>query len=92
MQVLNHPRPNESICNLFQIVGFGVHENDPPQPSAAAATSPGSDCPPSSAYGEVNELSFLPTSSPSLRDTTLITDIRAFTSSLPLHPYHKILS
>uniref|UniRef100_A0A671VTN7 Nardilysin b (N-arginine dibasic convertase) n=1 Tax=Sparus aurata TaxID=8175 RepID=A0A671VTN7_SPAAU len=50
------------------------------------------DNPPSSAYGEVSELTFLPASSPSLQDATLITDIRAFTSSLNLHPYHKILS
>uniref|UniRef100_A0A3Q3EER4 Coenzyme PQQ synthesis protein F-like C-terminal lobe domain-containing protein n=1 Tax=Labrus bergylta TaxID=56723 RepID=A0A3Q3EER4_9LABR len=51
------------------------------------------DSPPSSsAYGEVSELNFLPASSPALQDVTLISDIRAFTSSLPLHPYHKILS
>ncbi|TNN59534.1 Nardilysin [Liparis tanakae] len=37
-------------------------------------------------------LTFLPTSSPLLKDTALIGDIRAFTSSLLLHPYHKILS
>uniref|UniRef100_A0AAQ4S0K7 Nardilysin convertase n=1 Tax=Gasterosteus aculeatus aculeatus TaxID=481459 RepID=A0AAQ4S0K7_GASAC len=48
--------------------------------------------PPSSSYGEVRELTFLPASSPLLQDTALITDIRAFTSSLPLHPHHKILS
>uniref|UniRef100_A0A4W6D2M3 Nardilysin b (N-arginine dibasic convertase) n=1 Tax=Lates calcarifer TaxID=8187 RepID=A0A4W6D2M3_LATCA len=50
------------------------------------------DNPPSSAYGEVSEMTFLLASSPPLQDATLITDIRAFTSSLPLHPYHKILS
>ncbi|XP_069544698.1 nardilysin-like isoform X2 [Brachyistius frenatus] len=71
------------------VVGFGVEENDPPDQSAAC--SPESSAP-SSAYGEVSELTFLPTSSPSLQDATVITDIRAFTSSLPLHPYHKILS
>ncbi|XP_068564058.1 nardilysin [Cebidichthys violaceus] len=72
------------------VVGFGVEENDPPEPSAASPDNP--DNPASSSYGEVCELTFLPTSSPLLRDTTLIGDIRAFTSSLPLHPYHKILS
>uniref|UniRef100_A0A3Q3EN14 Coenzyme PQQ synthesis protein F-like C-terminal lobe domain-containing protein n=1 Tax=Labrus bergylta TaxID=56723 RepID=A0A3Q3EN14_9LABR len=39
--------------------------------------------PSSSAYGEVSELNFLPASSPALQDVTLISDIRAFTSSLP---------
>uniref|UniRef100_A0A665VGD9 Nardilysin-like n=1 Tax=Echeneis naucrates TaxID=173247 RepID=A0A665VGD9_ECHNA len=43
-------------------------------------------------YGEVSKLTFLPAASPLLQDATLINDIRAFTSSLPLHPYHKILS
>ncbi|XP_075963572.1 nardilysin-like [Anarhichas minor] len=70
------------------VVGFGVEENDPPEPSSA--DNP--DIPASSSYGEVCELTFLPTSSPLLKDTVLISDIRAFTSSLPLHPYHKILS
>ncbi|KAM6938687.1 nardilysin-like isoform 2-T2 [Lycodopsis pacificus] len=70
------------------VVGFGVEENDPPEPSSA--DNPG--IPASSSYGEVCELTFLPTSSPLLKDTALIGDIRAFTSSLPLHPYHKILS
>ncbi|KAM7409400.1 hypothetical protein PAMA_001060 [Pampus argenteus] len=75
------------------VVGFGLEENDPSEQNAVRGCSESPDNPPSSAYGEVSELNFLPTSSQSLRDTaTLITDIRAFTSSLPLHPYHKILS
>ena len=74
-----------------QVVGFGVEENDPPDQGVACG-SDGSDNPPTSSYGEVSELTFLSASSPSLQDATLITDIRAFTSSLPLHPYHKILS
>nr|XP_046247004.1 nardilysin b [Scatophagus argus] len=73
------------------VVGFGVEENDPPEQNAVCSPDE-PDNPPSSAYGEVSELTFLPASSPTLQDTTLITDIRAFTSSLPLHPYHKILS
>uniref|UniRef100_A0A669CDG6 Nardilysin b (N-arginine dibasic convertase) n=1 Tax=Oreochromis niloticus TaxID=8128 RepID=A0A669CDG6_ORENI len=68
------------------VVGFGVEEGD-----QSAACSPDSATS-SSAYGEVSELTFVPTSSPSLQDATLITDIRAFTSSLPLHPYHKIIN
>ncbi|XP_033478033.2 nardilysin-like [Epinephelus lanceolatus] len=82
---------NNSRKLSVHVVGFGVEENDPPELSnACSPESP--DNPPSSAYGEVSELTFLPASSPPLQDTMLITDIRAFTSSLPLHPYHKILS
>ncbi|XP_078141937.1 nardilysin b [Centroberyx gerrardi] len=75
------------------VVGFGSEENDPPEQSAVCPPdSP--EAPPTSTYGEVSKLTFLPasSSSSSLQDATLITDIRAFTSSLPLHPYHKILS
>lgn len=65
-----------------------MEENNSPDQSAVCCP----DNPPPSAYGEVSELTFLSASSPSLQDATLITDIRAFTSPLPLHPYHKILS
>lgn len=70
------------------MVGFGAEENDPSEQGAAC----GLGDPPSSAYGEVSSLTFLPASSPALQDATLIDDIRAFTSSLTLHPYHKILN
>ncbi|XP_047444076.1 nardilysin-like [Mugil cephalus] len=63
------------------VVGFGVEEGDP-------APSDQSPAPSSSSYGEVS-LSFLPASS--LQDVTIISDIKAFTSTLPLHPYHKVL-
>ncbi len=69
-----------------------MEENDPPEQSATSNSEDAPENPPSSAYGEVSELTFLSASSPPLQDATLITDIRAFTSSLPLHPYHKILS
>uniref|UniRef100_A0A671VQP6 Nardilysin b (N-arginine dibasic convertase) n=1 Tax=Sparus aurata TaxID=8175 RepID=A0A671VQP6_SPAAU len=82
---------NSSRKLSVHVVGFGAEENDSPdQSDACSPATP--DNPPSSAYGEVSELTFLPASSPSLQDATLITDIRAFTSSLNLHPYHKILS
>lgn len=48
--------------------------------------------PPPSGYEEVEQLSFLVATTPSLQEDTPITDIRAFTSSLLLHPYHKVLS
>uniref|UniRef100_A0A8C9XDQ8 Nardilysin convertase n=1 Tax=Sander lucioperca TaxID=283035 RepID=A0A8C9XDQ8_SANLU len=84
---LEHRNTNSRKLSVH-VVGFGVEENDPPEPSAGCGPeSP--DNPPSSSYGEVSELTFLPSAS---QDATLITDIRAFTSSLPLHPYHKILS
>lgn len=69
------------VSLVAQVVGFGGKE-DPPEEESA----------PGPAYGEVSQLTFLPARSPALQDATLITDIRAFTSSLHLHPYHKILS
>ncbi|XP_013890122.1 nardilysin [Austrofundulus limnaeus] len=68
------------------VVGFGVEENDP---SDQGAVSPGDSAP--LAYGQVSHLTFLPTWTPALREATPITDIRAFSSSLPLHPSHQIL-
>ncbi|KAM9357889.1 nardilysin b [Symphorus nematophorus] len=85
-------RNNSSRKLSVHVVGFGVEENDPPEQQSAVCGPDSPDNPPSSAYGEVSELTFLPASSPSLQDAALITDIRAFTSSLTLHPYHKILS
>ncbi|MEQ2186504.1 hypothetical protein GOODEAATRI_029198, partial [Goodea atripinnis] len=66
------------------VVGFGVEENDLPDQNPCDSAC--------SAYGQVSKLTFLPGLAPALQDATLITDIRAFTSSLPLHPYHKIIS
>lgn len=66
------------------MVGFGREENDPPDQST-------DDPPTASVYGEVSELTFLPVLTAALQEATLITDIRGFTASLPLYPYHKIL-
>uniref|UniRef100_A0A671SND0 Nardilysin-like n=1 Tax=Sinocyclocheilus anshuiensis TaxID=1608454 RepID=A0A671SND0_9TELE len=60
------------------VVGYGVEENDPPKGSKM------------SLYGEVSKLTFLPAST-LLASVTTITDIQAFTSTLNLYPYHKIL-
>lgn len=95
-----HPtfRPNQSIVNVFQVVGFGEHEDDPPPPESAPqtetppSTPPSTPPPPPSVYGEVDQLTFLEATTPFLQEATPITDIRAFTSSLPLHPHHKVLS
>uniref|UniRef100_A0A3P9H1L5 Coenzyme PQQ synthesis protein F-like C-terminal lobe domain-containing protein n=1 Tax=Oryzias latipes TaxID=8090 RepID=A0A3P9H1L5_ORYLA len=66
------------------VVGFGREENDPPDQST-------DDPPTASVYGEVSELTFQPVLTAALQEATLITDIRGFTASLPLYPYHKIL-
>ncbi|XP_029356152.1 nardilysin b [Echeneis naucrates] len=87
---LEHRNTNSRKLSVH-VVGFGVEENDLPNHSASCS-SDSPDNPTSSAYGEVSKLTFLPAASPLLQDATLINDIRAFTSSLPLHPYHKILS
>ncbi|XP_077439809.1 nardilysin b [Vanacampus margaritifer] len=71
------------------VVGFGAEEGDPPEPAPDASCAAAA----SSSYGEVSSLNFLAVSSPALRDaTTSVCDIRAFTSALPLHPHHKVLS
>uniref|UniRef100_W5LF01 Nardilysin b (N-arginine dibasic convertase) n=1 Tax=Astyanax mexicanus TaxID=7994 RepID=W5LF01_ASTMX len=76
------------------VVGFGKEENNQPEddqtclnPAEKTEGTPAK----SSSYGEVSKLTFLPPTS-ALAGATMITDIRAFTSSLTLHPYHKILS
>uniref|UniRef100_A0A8B9KXZ8 Nardilysin convertase n=1 Tax=Astyanax mexicanus TaxID=7994 RepID=A0A8B9KXZ8_ASTMX len=76
------------------VVGFGKEENNQPEddqtclnPAEKTEGTPAK----SSSYGEVSKLTFLPPTS-ALAGATMITDIRAFTSSITLHPYHKILS
>ncbi|TSK53703.1 Nardilysin [Bagarius yarrelli] len=71
------------------VVGFGKEEQDHEDNQTSLQKSEDSTdkC---SSYGEVSKLTFLPASS-FLAGAFMITDIRAFTSSLTLHPYHKIL-
>ena len=69
------------------MVGFGEIEGDLAEPAEGCGLQ--ADAP--STYGEVSQLTFLPATSPLKDTTTMISDIRAFTSALPLHPYHKIL-
>ncbi|ELW65469.1 Nardilysin [Tupaia chinensis] len=70
------------VFGFFQVVGYGKYElEDDGAPS-------GED---SNLSCEVMQLTHLPTS-PLLTDSTIpITDIRAFTSTLSLLPYHKIV-
>jgi nardilysin len=77
------------------VVGFGEEENDQVGQSSCGPNPAGGEVDQdqalkTSSYGEVSKLTFLP-ASPMLADATLINDIRTFTSSLTLYPYHKIL-
>lgn len=72
------------------VVGYGVEENDPPSEEQPSAEGEEDESCKMSLYGEVSKLTFLPASS-LLASATTITDIRAFTSTLNLFPYHKIL-
>ncbi|KAM9460788.1 nardilysin b isoform 1-T2 [Clarias gariepinus] len=74
------------------VVGFGQEEKNDEDDQTASnplqKSENGTDkC---SSYGEVSKLTFLP-ASPALAGTYMITDIRAFTSSCSLYPFHKIL-
>lgn len=71
------------------VVGYGVEENDPPNDPHP---TPGEEEEASkmSLYGEVSKLTFLQASN-LLASVSTITDIRAFTQTLNLFPYHKIL-
>ncbi|XP_056599848.1 nardilysin [Triplophysa dalaica] len=72
------------------VVGYGVEENDPPTEEQPCAGGEDEESSKMSLYGEVSKLTFLPASS-LLASATTITDIRVFTSTLNLFPYHKIL-
>lgn len=77
-------RGNSSKIVSVHVVGYGKYEAED-EGSAPCESSN------NSSYGEVAQLTYLPTS-PLLADSTVpITDIRAFTSTLNLLPYHKIV-
>lgn len=70
------------VFDLFQVVGYGKYELE--EDSTSSGEDSNSSC-------EVMQLTYLPTS-PLLADCIIpITDIRAFTSTLNLLPYHKIV-
>ncbi|KAG9483024.1 hypothetical protein GDO78_009125 [Eleutherodactylus coqui] len=66
------------------VVGFGEKE-----PDAVTSHTPSGE--PESSYGNITNLIFLP-ASPLMVDTVQINDIRSFTSTLKLLPYHKIVN
>lgn len=75
----------------MQVVGFGEKEKETHGDDQSCSAPETQDAEiKTSSYGNVSELIFLP-ASPVLAKATMITDIHAFTSSLNLHPYHKIL-
>uniref|UniRef100_A0A7N5P8L6 Uncharacterized protein n=1 Tax=Ailuropoda melanoleuca TaxID=9646 RepID=A0A7N5P8L6_AILME len=70
------------VFGFFQVVGFGKYELE--EDGSPSGEDSNSSC-------EAMQLTYLP-SSPLLVDATIpITDIRAFTSTLNLLPYHKIV-
>lgn len=73
------------------MVGFGEEEKQTHENGPTPAVESQDEENQSSSYGNVSEMTFL-TASPALATATMITDIRGFTSSLKLHPYHKILT
>ncbi|XP_043857864.1 LOW QUALITY PROTEIN: nardilysin [Dromiciops gliroides] len=76
-------RGNGSKIVSVHVVGYGKYETE----DDGSATCDSSN----SSFDEVAQLTYLPTS-PLLADSTIpITDIRAFTSTLNLLPYHKIV-
>uniref|UniRef100_A0A5F9D8A2 Nardilysin n=1 Tax=Oryctolagus cuniculus TaxID=9986 RepID=A0A5F9D8A2_RABIT len=76
-----HRGPGSKMLSVH-VVGYGKYELE--EDSNSSGEDSNSSC-------EVMQLTYLP-SSPLLADSTIpITDIRAFTSTLSLLPYHKIV-
>lgn len=67
---------------FFQVVGYGKHEGD----SEVTAVSEAQN----SSSSEIPHLVFLPPSS-LMTNVTSVKDIKAYTSTLTVLPYHKIL-
>ncbi|KAH0618622.1 hypothetical protein JD844_017997 [Phrynosoma platyrhinos] len=73
-------RGQESKVLSVHVVGFGIHEGDP-ETSLSNMHSP--------SCNEIPQLVFLDAAT--LTDATCIKDIKVYTSSLNVLPYHKIL-
>uniref|UniRef100_A0A8C4XQX8 Nardilysin convertase n=1 Tax=Falco tinnunculus TaxID=100819 RepID=A0A8C4XQX8_FALTI len=71
------------LVTFFQVVGYGKHEGDSEVTAAVAEVQ-------NSSSGEIPHLIFLPPSS-LMTNVTSIKDIKAYTSTLNVLPYHKIL-
>ncbi|KAL2089661.1 hypothetical protein ACEWY4_014349 [Coilia grayii] len=90
---MEHRHSNSKRLSIH-VVGFGEAEGDRLEGDefSCELLMPllGEKATTTSAYGEVSRLTFLQPSS-LLSEVTMIDDIRKFTSSLTLYPYHKIL-
>ncbi|XP_030311603.1 nardilysin [Calypte anna] len=75
-------RSNTRKVLSVHVVGYGKHEGDSEATAASEAQN--------SSSGEIPHLTFLPPSS-FMTDVTSIKDIKAYTSTLNVLPYHKIL-
>ncbi|XP_065697796.2 nardilysin [Patagioenas fasciata] len=75
-------RSNKKKVLSVHVVGYGKHEGDSEVTAASEAQN--------SSSGEIPHLIFLPPSS-LMTDVTSIKDIKAYTSTLNVLPYHKIL-
>lgn len=73
--------PNFSSGTFFQVIGYGKHEGDSEVTAVSGQNS---------SSGEIPHLVLLPPSS-LMSDITSIKDIKAYTSTLNVLPYHKIL-
>lgn len=81
--ILQHLRAKLFYVNFFfQVVGFGKHEGDAEVTAVSEVQN--------SSSGEIPHLTFLPPSS-LMTNVTSIKDIKAYTSTLNVLPYHKIL-
>uniref|UniRef100_A0A8D2NPX6 Nardilysin convertase n=1 Tax=Zosterops lateralis melanops TaxID=1220523 RepID=A0A8D2NPX6_ZOSLA len=69
------------LVPFFQVIGYGKHEGDSEMTAVSGQNS---------SSGEIPHLVLLPPSS-LMSDITSIKDIKAYTSTLNVLPYHKIL-
>ncbi|KAG1945781.1 nardilysin b [Pimephales promelas] len=87
---MEHRHANSRKLSIH-VVGFGEREKETHGDDQSCSAPETQDAEIKiSSYGNVSKLIFLP-ASPVLAKATMITDICVFTSSLNLHPYHKIL-
>lgn len=90
-ETVDHVNIYQMTLWSVQVVGFGEKEKETHGDDQSCSASETQDAETkTSSYGNVSKLIFLP-ASPVLAKAIMITDIRTFTSSLSLHPYHKIL-
>ncbi|TRY82894.1 hypothetical protein DNTS_001530 [Danionella cerebrum] len=80
-----HRQANSRKLSIH-VVGFGEEERKTHEEHESSSAEEAE----TSSHANLTELIFLPASA-ALSEASMITDIRGFTSTLPLHPYHKVL-